>query len=224
MSMPEPLAVPEQKNYEYAYELAFKLAAEKIIGLSDLEEQCRRSGSHYQSSHGSRLITLSYLNREYLLILPEMKFSISGSDENIELRNKILILHYLLGAKGTPPGKQWITYQELKEGASYYPSFYNRAVRPLIDRFGPYPEKLVEAAGPLGGIKAELGDCSVTIPAFSRVPITLVLWKGDEEFPPNGNILFDTTILDYLPVEDINVLCQTIVWRMIGYLTQNNLS
>jgi hypothetical protein len=220
--MPEPHAIPEQKNYEYAYELAFKLAAEKLIGLSDLEEQCRRSGSHYQSSPGSQFVSLSYLNQEYQLTVPEMKFSINESDENVELRNKILILHYLLGAKGTPPCKQLITYQELKEGASYYPSFYNRAVRPLIDRFGTCPEKLFEASGPLGGTKTALGDCSVTIPAFSRVPITLVLWKGDEEFPPNGNILFDTTILDYLPVEDVNVLCQTITWRIIGYLTQNN--
>ncbi len=59
------------------------------------------------------------------------------------------------------------------------------------------------------------GDIAVTIPAFSRVPITLVLWRGDDEFPPNANILFDSTILDYLSAEDVNVLCQTIAWQLV---------
>ncbi|MQY81034.1 MAG: DUF3786 domain-containing protein, partial [Dehalococcoidia bacterium] len=27
----------------------------------------------------------------------------------------------------------------------------------------------------------------------------LVLWKGDAEFPPEGTIMFDRTITDYLP-------------------------
>jgi hypothetical protein len=27
--------------------------------------------------------------------------------------------------------------------------------------------------------------------------------------------LFDSTVLDYLPVEDVIVLCQTIVWRLV---------
>jgi hypothetical protein len=67
----------------------------------------------------------------------------------------------------------------------------------------------------LGGIQAGYGDVAVTIPAFNRVPITLVFWKGDEEFPSNGHILFDSTVLDYLSAEDINVLCQSITWYLV---------
>jgi hypothetical protein len=65
---------------------------------------------------------------------------------------------------------------------------------------------------------AKYGDVSVTIPAFSRVPITIVVWKGDEEFPPSASILFDDTVLDYLSAEDINVLCQTVTWRLVKSL------
>lgn len=60
-----------------------------------------------------------------------------------------------------------------------------------------------------------MGDASVLIWAFPRVPIGLVLWKGDEEFPPAGNILFDSSIPAYLPVEDIVVLTETVVWKLI---------
>jgi hypothetical protein len=66
----------------------------------------------------------------------------------------------------------------------------------------------------LGGRDADHGDVSVTINAFDRVPITLVLWRGDEEVPPDGNILFDANVSDYLSTEDVTVLCETIIWKL----------
>jgi len=45
--------------------------------------------------------------------------------------------------------------------------------------------------------------------------VTLVIWKGDAEFPPNAGILFDSTVHEYLPAEDIIVLSQTIAWKLV---------
>jgi hypothetical protein len=207
--------LPDQKNYDRAYNLALKLAGEQLAGLENLEDQCRKSGSICSHNGGSQVITLEYLNRTYQVILPDMQISLKESGVNVDLRDKILILHYLLRAEGTPLSHTAIAYQELSEGGVYYPSFFQRSIRPLIDHFGLSPERMIECAKVLGGIRTAFGDAAVTIPAFSRVPITLVLWKGDEEFSPNGSILFDRSILDYLSAEDINVLCQTIVWKLI---------
>ncbi len=216
----EPISIqlPDQKNYEVSYGLAYKLASEKLSSLKDLEAQCWNSDSICRIENSSRLIILKYLNRSYQVTLPDITISLQNSDEQAELKDKILILHYITQAKGTPLSNQLIAYQEFEEGATYYPSFMKRSIRPLIEYFGSNPEKLLETAAELGGYKANYGDLAVTVPAFSRVPITLVLWKGDEEFPPNANILFDSTILDYLPVEDINVLCQTIAWQLVKIL------
>jgi hypothetical protein len=212
------VSLPDQKNYEISYGLALKLASEKLASLSDLEEQCRKSDSVCRVSDSSSAVFLKYFNRTLQVTLPDANVSVPGSPEKIDLRDKILILHYLVHSRGTPLTGKLIAYQELQEGAAYYPSFFKRAVKPLIDYFGANPNKLLEIAGNLGGYKAYYGDTSVTIPAFSRVPITVVIWRGDDEFPPNANILFDSTIQDYLPVEDINVLCQTITWQMIKSL------
>ena len=216
--MTEPIVIPEQKNYEYAYGLAYRLAAEKLAAQSNIELQCRRAAVSCSPGAVSQ-ITLKYLNQDYSVRFPEIEISAAGG-QKVELRDKILILHYLTRASGEALSGQLITYQELKEGANYFPSFYKRAVKPLIDTFGPLPDRLVELSGQLGGVRTALADAAVTIPAFPRVPVTLVLWKGDEEFPPNANILFDSTILDYLPVEDVNILCQTIIWQMVAKLRE----
>jgi hypothetical protein len=210
-------SLPDQKNYEIGYGLAFKLAVEKLAAIKDLEEMCRRSESTCQSVPGGSSIEIEYLNSAYRVTLPEGVVT-TLSATPIELRDQILILHYMAMAGGTPLSGRLVAFQELKEIAGYYPTFLKRAVEPLIDFFSPSPERLIDISLALGGRRANIGDMAVTIPAFKRVPITLVLWKGDEEFPPDAKILFDSTVQDYLPNEDIIVLCQTITWLLIKKL------
>ena len=35
---------------------------------------------------------------------------------------------------------------------------------------------------------------------------------------PKGSIIFDSNVSDYLSTEDINVLCETIAWRLVRQL------
>jgi hypothetical protein len=48
------------------------------------------------------------------------------------------------------------------------------------------------------------------------IPVVLVLWQGDEEFPPDGNILFDRSISKILPAEDIAWLAGMVVYPLAG--------
>ena len=214
------MSLPNQRNYEYGHELAYKLAGEQLAKIDDIEEQCLRSGAKYQVIDSQRVVILEYLNRSYQIVFPDIDISLIDSEEEVPIRDKILILHYLIQAKGTPITNRVIAYKELPEGASYFPTFSKRAIKPLLDYFGKEPRRLIEASKKLGGYKADYGDVAVTINAFSRVPITLILWQGDEEFAAAGSILFDSTISDYLSTEDINVLCETIAWKLVKFLKE----
>ena len=212
------LPLPNQKNYEYGYEMAYKLACEQLAKIDDIEQQCHKSGARYQEIDSKKVIIIEYLNQSYQITLPDIEISFTDSEEKVPIRDKVLILHYLTSAKGSPATNKLITYRELPEGSSYSPTFSKRTIKPLIHHFGQEPQRLVDVAEKLGGHKADYGDAAVTINAFSQVPITLVLWQGDTEFAPEGSIIFDATISDYLSTEDITVLCETITWRLINYL------
>ena len=227
---------PLHDSREQGFELSYKLACEQLATISDMEEQCRRSGARYI---GPNKIVIDYLNQPYHIILPKdisfchcqadvisrgnslppvfARVDLSARGHLIEVspRDKILILHYFTAAECTPPTGRLITYKQLPGGMNYFPAFSQRAISPLIKRFGQTPELLISKAAKLGGDKANYGDASVTINAFSHVPITLVLWRGDEEVAPNGNILFDANISDYLSTEDVAVLSETITWKLV---------
>jgi len=212
------LTLPISQNDEYGYGLAYRLACEQLAQIDDIEEQCRKSGTQYLDSQ--KAIVIEYLHQKYLITLVNIEVSFMHKKEEVPIWDKIILLHYFTQAKGTPISNKLISFKELPEGAGYFPTFYKRAIKPLVTYFGNEPHRLPEMAKLLGGQEADYGDVSVTINALSRVPITLVLWQGDEEFPPEGSIMFDRSISDYLPTEDIIVLCQTIAWRLVKLLKE----
>ncbi len=207
-----PSSIP--RNYGDAYEVA----SARLAAIPDVAAQCRQSGAQYRVKDSRTEITIQYLNRSYLIILPDIKVSLVDSAEEVPARDKLLILHYFISAKGTPAANRLITYQELPEGIVYFPTFSQRTIKPLLNRFGKEPDRLLEAGARLGGSKVDLGDTAITIDAFSRVPITIILWQGDDELAPSCSILFDASITDYLPTEDITVLCEVITWKLIRSL------
>jgi hypothetical protein len=213
------LSLPKYKDYEYGYNLAFKLAGEQLAEV-DIKEKCRKSGAGYKRAGSKEIITVEYLGQPYKVTLPDIDVSRLDAEAGIPASDKILILHYLTLASGTPLSGKPIAFQELPEGASYLRTFTKRSIAPLVKHFGGEPERLVEVAKRLGGQKADYGDAAVKIDGFKLVPVTLVLWGGDEEFPPRGNILFDSTISEYLSTYDITVLCDAIVWRLVRFLRE----
>ena len=198
--------------WERGFELSYKFACEQLAKINDIEEQCRKSGARYLKPHE---IVINYLNQSYHITLPDVEISLEDSNAEVPLRDKILILHYFTVAKGTSATGKLIAYKQLPGGINYFPAFSQRTIAPFVNRFGRNPELLIKAAAKLGGRKADYRDVSVTISAFNRVPITFVLWRGDEELAPNGNILFDANISDYLSNEDVTVLCETIIWKLV---------
>ena len=197
---------------EQGFEFAYNIAREQLSKISDMQEQCHKSGAQYVEPGE---IVIDYLNQPYHITIPDVEISLEISDVEVPLKDKILILHYFNMAKGTPPTGILITYKQLPGGIDYFLAFSQRAINPLIKRFGQNPDLLINKTAKLGGDRADYGDASVTINAFTHVPINLVLWRGDEEVAPNGNILFDANISDYLSTEDVTVLCENITRKLV---------
>jgi hypothetical protein len=200
-------------------QLAYRLAREKLSGM-DIKQQCFRSGAQYV--HPDK-VTIEYLNQSYVMAIPSIEISLRDSlnhcegqkgCEDIDLRDTILMLHYLITAKGTSNTGKLIGFRQVPGGIFEHASFSREVLTPLLEHFGKVPERLVEAAANLGGSKAGYGDVAVSIKAFPNVPVVIVLWRGDDEFAPNGSMLFDSTVTDYLSTEDMSVLCARIVEKL----------
>jgi len=204
--------LPRQENLPLARQMSLD-----ALSRADLAERADRSGGRFEAGPGERKkISLDYLGREVGLCFPTGTVEPANGGGPVPPREEILILHYLEKASGTPSTGQWISFAEIPGGTFYHPVFLQRCKAPLVRHFGAAPEELLSlAAEGMRGGPCSFGDVGVSVQAFPRVAVGLVLWKGDPEFPPNGNILFDSSVADYLPVEDVVILTETIIWKLV---------
>lgn len=209
------LSLPEQRNYEYSLKLTLEVAREQLSGITDIARQCQKCGADIQITDSAKIIMLSYLNRICRISLPDMEVHYLDNHQVISSREKLLILHYFLHAGGISLSHRMVSFKELPETKNYFRTFHRRAIQPILNAFGKEPDRLLSTALLYGGRPSSYGDIAVTIDAFPRVPVTFVLWKGDDEFPSDANLLFDSTVTDYLPAEDIIVLSEIVTWKLV---------
>ena len=200
----------KHKNYQQAFELACG-----DIQSLDSSTMTARTGAVARQTNGHTEITLAFLGASYTVTLPQVEIA-SAEKKTISLVTRIMLLHYLIRADGTPEKGDLIPYKEISGGLMYAGVFERRVVTPLLNGFGQAAERFVQAGMAMGGEAAALGDVSFSFRVLPRVPVTLVLWKGDEEFPPWIQVLFDRSIDRYLSLEDIVVLGEMISKRLIA--------
>lgn len=127
-----------------------------------------------------------------------------GQDADVATR--LLLLHYLLTADGTPMASKWITFRQLPGGLGYDAAFQGRANLRLARTFGHDLAAFEAAAAALGGERLEFGDAAFNFRILPRVWLAVILHLADEEFSANASVLFDASAHHYLPTEDLAVL------------------
>ena len=202
--------IQKQKHYRQA----FQVACQEIQSL-DPAVMAARSGACCHVRNDRKELTLVFFGDPYTITFPEIEIS-SSRRQTISLVTRIMLLHYMIRADGTEPGGDLIPYKEIPGGMAYSQVFERRAVDPLVSIFGQHPERFLRAGIALRGEQAAFGDVSFSLNVLPRVPITFVLWRGDEEFAPSIQVLFDRTIDRYLSLEDVVVLGEMTSKRLIA--------
>jgi hypothetical protein len=199
------------------YEKAVELGKKELEG-KNLKRIASISGADFKvDSEGNPVLTLGFLGRKAIISWPDLYFSFEESNEEVPIQQQVLLLHYLRGCDGARIVGEWISYQEVPDGKFYLDAFLRRAKNPMVQAFGKEPDLLVKLAKETyGATPFDQGDLSVVVRALPMVPVALILWREDDEFPPEGNILFDRGISGILSAEDIAWLAGMIVYPLMG--------
>jgi len=179
------------------------------------DDVCRRSGAQFDSSTNSYL--LDFLLERYRIHPRNREFEpltgpIPPGGPSIDL--KVTIITYLLSAKAVPLAGKLVSGSNLKGGMTFFQGVHRLPIEPLMERYGKDPEDFLTKGLSLGATQEAFGDVGLRFPALPRVPVFMVLWAADEEFPARLNVLFDASIEQHLPLDAIYGLVSEICYRM----------
>ena len=156
--------------------------------------------------------TVRFLNDNYRLDLDKKTVFSASCGISAKIYAGILILHYLIRRlKGLPPvNGEWISFGQLEGGQGYYPVFTKRVIDPILRKYRADPDRLFGLIERFKAKRVQLADISVVLEVFDSVPVLITFWRGDEEFSPELNVLFDKSIVEVFCTEDIVVLSETV--------------
>ena len=149
-----------------------------------------------------------FFNDEYELNYPDR--SVISMSCNVPAKDyyKLLILHYIVNqdkAESVSIDK-WISFKELEGGESYFSAFRKRAMDPILRKYGDNPSAIIERGKSFNAERIVAGSAAISISAFPKIKIAVILWAKDDEFSAECNMLFNPEIKEILPTEDVAVL------------------
>jgi hypothetical protein len=203
------LSQPYVPTHEH-YGQALKLGLDALDRL-DPWRVAMRAGGTFED----RRLVLPHLDRHVVLDPDSKTFSVQETGNEAPIWLSILTVHYLTKADGRFPTGNLKHFREFKEGQFYEPAFNSHTKDVLIQFFGNTPKAMLAAAEKLGGKILQTGGAAVELKYFPYVPITCIVWEGDEEFPPEATVLFDDTADAFFSAEDMAVAGQMAVLELI---------
>ncbi|MBN1889294.1 MAG: DUF3786 domain-containing protein [Thermoflexales bacterium] len=171
-----------------------------------------RSGCQYDA--GAQQLVIPFWGQAYRLNFPELL----ARDERGQAASpdrQALLLMYLKRADGAGLDGKWLAYRELPGGLFYAQAFAGYAERRLAQAFGEELNAFIRAARAMDGVHLSLGSAAFEFAPLPRVRLAAVYWLGDEDFPPNASILFDSAAPRYLSLDALAMLGSQLTSRLI---------
>ena len=80
--------------------------------------------------------------------------------------------------------------------------------------FTGHTEELRQALEAMGGQKLPCSDVGYQVEAFACIPLRVLFWEGDDEFPAQANLLFDRSATDFIHSESIVSIAMAGLYRL----------
>ena len=156
-----------------------------------------------------------YANGRFLLDVWNKAVSIDAQDftainlENgtpCDLHTQAMLAYYFHTSDGASPSGEWVSFRELPDGQFYAAAFQGYTGNRLAALFGDDIESFARAANQTNGRRQPFGDAAFYFQALPKVPVAIVCWLGDEDFPTSYRLLFDDSIKHHLPTDACAIL------------------
>lgn len=126
----------------------------------------------------------------------------------------LFILYYMLRIKDFPLLDEWISEKDLPGGTTFFRGPHVVPTNLISSRFGNNLDAFNDLCAKQGGTSVDLGDAAFRFDITPDIPVVVLYWLGDDDFPAEAKILFDKSIADQLPLDIIFALVVAVCDRI----------
>ncbi len=188
-------------------EVPFAHYAEKFRALDPASVTTRLPAVKWDGEN----FTVKLLGREFVIAHPDYAITAVDGGPLPQLIIQTFLLRYLLECKDVVWTGTWKTFREMPWGELYIKPYTGRALTRAAFTFGTRLEAFRKAAEKMGATAVSHGDAGYQFELVSGYHMQMIAWAGDDEFPPNAQILYSDNFAEGFVAEDRVVIADILI-------------
>ena len=146
--------------------------------------------------------TLTLLGKTYAVAWPEYGIREISGGAAPTLQVQTFLLRYLLESKDVAWGSGWKTFREMPWGEMYIKPYTGRVLTRAAFTFGTRLAAFKAACEKMGAMTLKHGDAGYQFALIGGYAMQIMVWEGDDEFPPNAQVLYSDNFETGFAAED----------------------
>ena len=174
---------------------------EQLFRSLDPREAAERTGAKWDGKE----FYVNLLGREYAISHPDYALRALDGGKLPPLPVQTFLLRYLLEGKAAPWAGEWKTFREMPWGEMYIGPYTGRCLTRAAFTFGTRLDAFKAACEKMGLLPVKAGDAAYQLEVMPGYEVRMIVWEGDDEFPPNSQMLFSDNFPKGFSAEDRTV-------------------
>ena len=171
-----------------------------LFAKLDPQEAAQRCGAAFADG----CFTLRLIGTAYRIAWPEYAITAQREDAFAlgSLPCQTFLMRYLLEGRKAALSLGYKTFREMPWGELYIAPYTGRCLSRAAFTFGTQVEAFAAACQRLGGEKLPHGDAGYGFDFLEGYRMQIMIYAGDEEFPPSSQILYSDNFASAFSAED----------------------
>ena len=179
-------------------EVPFAFYEEKFRILDPAEVTARVTDVQWDGTE----FTVKLLGRGFAISHPEYAIRALDGGAVPPLPTQTFLLRYLLESKDVAWTGTWKTFREMPWGEMYIKPHTGRVLTRAAFTLGTRVAAFRAAAEKMGATALPHGDAGYQFDLIGNYRMQIMVWEGDEEFPPNAQVIYSDNFADGFAAED----------------------
>ena len=171
---------------------------EELFRKLDPQEAVARTGAKWDGQE----FTLTLLGRSYAIAHPDYAIRALEEGSLPPLPVQTFLLRYLLESKAVAWKGEWKTFREMPWGEMYIKPYTGRVLTRAAFTFGFRTGAFKVACEKMGAQTVKHGDAGYCFDLIGGYRMQILMWEGDDEFPPNAQVLYSDNFAEGFAAED----------------------
>lgn len=171
---------------------------QELFGAADPQEILGRLPG---TAFDGKEFSLTLLGKKCFVSFPKGCFR-TADGSALPLPTQTFLLRYLLESREISWDGDWKTFREMPWGEMYIKPYTGRVLSRAAVTFGTRIEKFRAACEKMGALPLSHGDAGYQFDFLGPYKMQILLWEGDDEFPPNAQVLYSANFSDGFAPED----------------------